>query len=77
MSKPLLKYVLIAGSYNLEATERLKAELRQSEPPPVLVETNNTTVLTSVGQTAYLYCGVHNLGERAVRTTTTQLPPVM
>ena len=31
------------------------------------MEKNNTTVVTSVGQTVYLYCGVHNLGERAVR----------
>lgn len=56
------------GSYNLEAAARLKQELKQrAEPPPVLVEGGrNSTVVTSVGQTVYLYCGVRNLGERAV-----------
>ena len=37
------------------------------------VEKNNTTVVTSVGQTVYLYCGVHNLGERAVSNSFTKL----
>ena len=37
------------------------------------VEKNNTTVVTSVGQTVYLYCGVHNLGERAVRNKFLQI----
>jgi len=66
----LLTLVLVAftsgGSYNFEAAERLKQELKRAEAPPVLVDNNNTTVVTSVGQTVYLYCGVHNLGERAV-----------
>jgi hypothetical protein len=62
------KILEFSGSYNLEAAARLKQELKQrAEPPPVLVEGGrNSTVVTSVGQTVYLYCGVRNLGERAV-----------
>jgi len=64
----LLLYITFTtgGSHNFEAAERLKQELKRAEAPPTLVEKNNTTVVTSVGQTVYLYCGVHNLGERAV-----------
>lgn len=54
------------GSFNYEATARLKEELKLSESPPILVDSANTTIFTSVGQTVYLYCGVQNLGERAV-----------
>ena len=52
----------------MEASARLKHELEKSEAKvPVFVNTTNSTVVTSVGQTVYLYCGVHNLGDRAVR----------
>ena len=67
MRQTTYEAVAIAGSYNFEASERLKEELKRAEAPPVLVDNNNTTVVTSVGQTVYLYCRVHNLGERAVR----------
>ena len=33
----------------------------------------NNTVVTAVGQTVYLYCGVTNLGDRQVRT----IPPAV
>ena len=52
----------------MEASARLKHELEKSEAKvPVFVNTTNSTVVTSMGQTVYLYCGVHNLGDRAVR----------
>lgn len=55
------------GTHSFEAAARLKHELEKSEAPvPVFVNTTNTTVVTSVGQTIYLYCGVQNLGDRAV-----------
>jgi len=65
---PVLFIGLTSGgtsSYNQEAAHRLKQELKRAEAPPVLVDNNNTTVVTSVGQTVYLYCGVKN-SERAV-----------
>ena len=59
--------ILFLGTHSLEAAARLKHELEKSEAPvPVFVNTTNTTVVTSVGQTVYLYCGVQNLGDRAV-----------
>ena len=36
----------------------------------------NNTVVTAVGQTVYLYCGVTNLGDRQVRTPSC-VPPVL
>ena len=33
---------------------------------PTLANPLNSTVVTSVGQTVYLYCGVSNLGDRQV-----------
>ena len=60
--------ILFLGTHSLEAAARLKHELEKSEAPvPVFVNSTNTTVVTSAGQTVYLYCGVQNLGDRAVR----------
>ena len=33
---------------------------------PAFLNSSETTVVTSVGQTAYLHCGVDRLGDRAV-----------
>jgi len=63
----MLVVITNGGTQSLEASARLKHELEKSEAKvPVFVNTTNSTVVTSVGQTVYLYCGVHNLGDRAV-----------
>ena len=36
--------------------------------PRLVGSAANNTVVTAVGQTVYLYCGVTNLGDRQVRT---------
>ena len=33
---------------------------------PLFLNSSETAVVSSVGQTSYLYCGVSNLGDRAV-----------
>merc|ERR1719244_378987 len=63
----LLVTITNGGTQSLEASARLKHELEKSEAKvPVFVNTTNSTVVTSLGQTVYLYCGVHNLGDRSV-----------
>ena len=37
--------------------------------PRLVGSAANNTVVTAVGQTVYLYCGVTNLGDRQVRTS--------
>ena len=41
-------------------------ELEGGKEAPAFLNTSETTVITSVGQTAYLHCGVERLGDRAV-----------
>ena len=43
-------------------------EISSRNSLPSFVSDINTTVVSSVGQTVYFYCGVHNLGDRQVRT---------
>ena len=44
----------------------VESELEPASSLPSFVSSNNNTLVTSVGQTVYLYCGVHNLGDRQV-----------
>ena len=38
----------------------------RSQEAPGFLNASETTVVTSVGQTTYLHCGVDRLGDRAV-----------
>ena len=51
----------------------MESELDPGSSLPSFVSSNNNTLVTSVGQTVYLYCGVHNLGDRQVNYNYTLL----
>ena len=53
----------ILGTESVSLTEE---NIASDSSLPSFVMGSNNTLVTSVGQTIYLYCGVNNLGDRQV-----------